>query len=180
MYNKDHACKHTYSHKLPVFFWRHRLYHFIVTIFIFGRYMVAMHFVLLATQLRDNDWPTSLGSCNGKAYDTSLVLEWMGDFLNAIDSLVNILACWGAYWQFWWSRNLVSPDIRTVVEMTWFKDWKLQCALQTFFFALWGSVGCGFMNLTSQRFSMPERPCASLGPRFFHHLVGYFPSFMWT
>ena len=54
-----------------------------------------MHFVLLVTQLRDNDWPTSLGSCNGKAYDTSLVIEWMEDFLNANDSLVKILVCLG-------------------------------------------------------------------------------------
>ena len=36
---------------------------------------------------RQNDWPTSLGSSNGKAYDTALVLQWMGDFLESYDSL---------------------------------------------------------------------------------------------
>ena len=34
---------------------------------------------------RQNDWPTSLGSCNSKAYDTALVLEWMEDFLGDIE-----------------------------------------------------------------------------------------------
>lgn len=30
---------------------------------------------------RQNDWPTSLGSCNSKAYDTALVLTWMEEHL---------------------------------------------------------------------------------------------------
>ena len=36
--------------------------------------------------LRDNDWPTSLGSSNGKAHDTAVVLGWLEVFLGTIDS----------------------------------------------------------------------------------------------
>ena len=37
--------------------------------------------------LRINSWPTSsLGSCNSKAYDTALVLQWLEDFLEPVDT----------------------------------------------------------------------------------------------
>lgn len=37
---------------------------------------------LLPSPFRNNDWPTSLG---GKAYDTAIVLSWLGEFMNSDD-----------------------------------------------------------------------------------------------
>ncbi|CAL1152931.1 unnamed protein product [Cladocopium goreaui] len=39
----------------------------------------------------DNDWPTSLGSSNGKACDTALVLGWLEEFLGTIECARNDL-----------------------------------------------------------------------------------------
>lgn len=33
------------------------------------------------TLIRINDFPESLGSCNSKAYDTAVVVEWLEDVL---------------------------------------------------------------------------------------------------
>ena len=53
---------------------------------------------------RQNDWPTSLGSCNSKAYDTALVLEWMEDFLGHIEPWWKNITCISLSYMYRWAR----------------------------------------------------------------------------
>ena len=50
-----------------------------------------VHLSTCPLQPSQNDWPTSLGSCNSKAFDTALVLEWMEHFLEGYASWRGLL-----------------------------------------------------------------------------------------
>ena len=120
---------------------------------------------------RDNDWPTSLGSCNGKAYDTALALQWMQDFLNSTESLKCFDLCKVLHYTLVlmemigfkhgisFSRVYI---LRTVQLMIYFKGWRLQWQQPIPSSALCGHVECGLGSHTGLKLWRLAHWCASL------------------
>ena len=75
---------------------------------------------MYATCPRDNDWPTSLGSCNGKAYDTAVALSWLEDFLATIEPLRNNRQ----FWFFWGDVTVISSFHLQKIQLGLFR-WRL-------------------------------------------------------
>lgn len=125
--------------------------------------------VLSPPSLRDNDWPTSLGSSNGKAYDTALVLGWLEEFLGNIDSETSCVFHLLVDFIF---LRLLPPTtsmifsqhclLRNARAMICFKVWKLQWFHLTRFSAICGHVDCGLRNRTGQWCWPLQNPCVHL------------------